>query len=137
MKWPADYRLWVYKFEIFLGGSWYLYKTALWRAKPKSKIFFFWPRLLNRHRLQSTLCSAFLEKLTSVLIQMFQSMLKISDIRHRKLLENAWIYKNVHLYSKKRLKLKSAEIERMSRGLNGDERHIVCGLKWGKSIKII
>ena len=38
------------------------------------------------------------------------------------------------LYSKKRLKLKSADIERISRGLSGDERHIVCGLKWEKII---
>ena len=35
-----------------------------------------------------------------------------------------------YLYSKKRLKLKSADVERMARGLRGDDRHIVWGLKW-------
>ena len=46
LKWPARYRLWVYKFETFLGGSQYQSATALQRGKPKSKLLFFWPRLM-------------------------------------------------------------------------------------------
>ena len=74
-------------------------------------------------------------KLTSVLIQRCQLMLKWPGIRKRKNYQKGrlclvyTIFFNSYLYSKKRLKLKSAATERIARGLKGDERHIVWGLQ--------
>ena len=58
----------------------------------------------------------------------------VEEIRNQKLENHYKKYLNnsqfcyshqFYLYSKKRLKLKSADVERMARGLRGDDRHIV------------
>ena len=59
----------------------------------------------------------------------------VEEIRNQKLDNHYKEYLNLvnfvfffhqfYLYSKKRLKLKSADMERMARGLRGDDRHIV------------